>query len=152
MYKNLLAEMARKGIINSQIAKAIGINPSTLSAKLNSYDRLKLCEAEKIKNTFFPGMSILTSIGGTNGKNRKDYQAKKETATGRHHVTPTIFSMYERHLQRSVKMLTDSGLKTQSNCITACSFTKQTGLIYQISEDGTLQSTCRKKPRGYSFV
>ena len=58
MYKNLLAEMARRGINNIQIAKAIGINPSTLSAKLNSYDRLKLCEAEKIKNTFFPGMSI----------------------------------------------------------------------------------------------
>ena len=58
MYKNLLAEMARKGIIHSQIAKAIGINPSTLSAKLNTYDRLKLCEAEKIKNTFFPSMSI----------------------------------------------------------------------------------------------
>lgn len=58
MYKNLLAEMARRGINNIQIAKAIGINPSTLSAKLNSYDRLKLCEAEKIKNTFFPDMSI----------------------------------------------------------------------------------------------
>ena len=50
--------MARRGINNIQIAKAIGINPSTLSAKLNSYDRLKLCEAEKIKNTFFPDMSI----------------------------------------------------------------------------------------------
>ena len=58
MYKNLLAEMARRGINNLQIAKAIGINPSTLSAKLNSYDRLKLCEAERIKEIFFPGMSI----------------------------------------------------------------------------------------------
>ena len=58
MYKNLLAEMARRGINNIQIAKAIGINPSTLSAKLNSYDRLKLCEAEKIKKKFFPGMTI----------------------------------------------------------------------------------------------
>lgn len=58
MYKNLLAEIARQGIVYSQIAKALGINPSTLSAKLNCYDRLKLCEAEKIKNTFFPGMTI----------------------------------------------------------------------------------------------
>lgn len=32
---NLKAEMARKGITNEQLANEIGINPATMSAKLN---------------------------------------------------------------------------------------------------------------------
>ena len=35
MYMNLKAEMARNGITNEQLANGIGINPSTMSAKLN---------------------------------------------------------------------------------------------------------------------
>lgn len=58
MFKNLKAEMARSGINNKQIAEALGIDASTVSAKLNSYDRLKLCEAEKIRKTFFPDLQI----------------------------------------------------------------------------------------------
>lgn len=58
MFKNLKAEMARNGISNKQIAEVLGIDVSTVSAKLNAYDRLKYCEAEKIRKTFFPDMQI----------------------------------------------------------------------------------------------
>ncbi len=58
MFKNLKAEMARNDISNKQIAEALGIDVSTVSAKLNTYDRLKLCEAEKIRKVFFPNMKI----------------------------------------------------------------------------------------------
>ena len=34
MYRNLRAEMARSGITNEQLAKGIGVNPATMSAKL----------------------------------------------------------------------------------------------------------------------
>ena len=58
MFKNLKAEMAREGFSNDNIAKALGINVSTVSAKLNSYDRLKLSEAKKIQSKLFPNLSI----------------------------------------------------------------------------------------------
>lgn len=40
MYMNLKAEMARKGITNEQLANGIGINPATMSAKLNIAGRM----------------------------------------------------------------------------------------------------------------
>lgn len=35
MYRNLEAEMARAGITQGQLAKELGITPTTLSLKLN---------------------------------------------------------------------------------------------------------------------
>lgn len=58
VYPNLLAEMARTGIPASEIAKAINVNPATLSAKINNANRLKLAEAAKIRNQFFPEFAI----------------------------------------------------------------------------------------------
>lgn len=58
MFKNLKAEMARAGITNCQIAEVLKINPATVSAKLNRYDRIKLCEAEKIRNAFFTNLQL----------------------------------------------------------------------------------------------
>ena len=40
MYMNLKAEMARNGITNEQLANGIGINPATMSAKLNIAGRI----------------------------------------------------------------------------------------------------------------
>ena len=54
MYPNLRAEMARSRVTNEMIAKMLGINPATVSAKLNTKDRLKLCEARKIHDELFP--------------------------------------------------------------------------------------------------
>lgn len=58
MYSNLRAEMARKGITNEMIAKAIGRNEGTTSAKLNHFDRLKLIECFKIRDLYFPTETI----------------------------------------------------------------------------------------------
>lgn len=58
LYPNLMAEMARKGITAEKIAKKIGINVATMSAKINYEGRMKLYEAAKIRDCFFPGMAI----------------------------------------------------------------------------------------------
>lgn len=58
MFPNLKAEMARAGITNEHIAEVLQLNASTVSAKLNQYDRLKFCECMKIKNAFFPELGI----------------------------------------------------------------------------------------------
>ena len=58
MYPNLRAEMAREHVTVEALAKAIGVNISTASAKLNSYDRIKYSECRKIRDTFFPTMQI----------------------------------------------------------------------------------------------
>lgn len=58
MYPNMEAEMKRKGITALEIAKHLKIAPSTLSAKMNKRNRLKLNECVFIADSFFPGMSI----------------------------------------------------------------------------------------------
>lgn len=58
MFRNLKAEMSRLGLTNAELSKALGINISTVSAKLNSYDRLKYCEAKKIQQEFFPDCTV----------------------------------------------------------------------------------------------
>lgn len=58
VFPNLKAEMARKEIGNDAIAKVLGINISTVSAKLNIYDRLKFCEAQKIQHELFPECTV----------------------------------------------------------------------------------------------
>lgn len=58
MYSNLKAEMARHGITLEKLSQKLGINIGTLSAKLNVYNRLKLCEAIKIRDEFFPDTTI----------------------------------------------------------------------------------------------
>lgn len=54
MFPNLRAEMARCNITNEMMAKALNLNPSTMSTKLNHMNRLKYAEAKKIKLIFFP--------------------------------------------------------------------------------------------------
>ena len=58
MYMNLKAEMARKGITNEQLAKSIDINPATMAAKLNIAGRMRLDEAQKLRDLFFQGMTM----------------------------------------------------------------------------------------------
>ena len=58
MFRNLRAEMARDGITGKQIAEALGIDAATISAKLNSADRMKLSEAMKIRSVFFADKSL----------------------------------------------------------------------------------------------
>ena len=58
LYPNLMAEMAREGITAEKMAEKIGINVATMSAKINHEGRMKLHEAVKIRDCFFPGMAI----------------------------------------------------------------------------------------------
>lgn len=58
LYRNLKAEMGRNNITNSDIAKCINKDVSTVSAKLNAPNRITLNECIKIKNKFFPNLTI----------------------------------------------------------------------------------------------
>lgn len=58
MYRNLLAEMARKDITKKQIAKLLKVRDATISDKINGKYSFKLDEAFKIKKEFFPQLSI----------------------------------------------------------------------------------------------
>lgn len=50
MFKNLDAEMARKKLTRSELAKMLNITPTTLSLKLNGKAPLTLNECIDIKN------------------------------------------------------------------------------------------------------
>ena len=58
MYPNLEAEMKRKGITALSMAEGMEMAPSTLSAKMNKKNRIRLQECVRIIDTYFPGMSI----------------------------------------------------------------------------------------------
>ena len=58
IYPNLSTEMVRIGTSANEIAKGVSINPATLSAKMNHENRLKLAEAAKIRDRFFPEFAI----------------------------------------------------------------------------------------------
>lgn len=58
MFPNLEAEMARKKITQQDLAKMLGITPTTLSFKLSGKSTLSLKECVKIKNTIFPDQTL----------------------------------------------------------------------------------------------
>lgn len=58
MYRNLEAELARRNITKTKVAKELGINLGTLSLKLNGKNKLTLPEAIKIKAILGVNMPI----------------------------------------------------------------------------------------------
>ncbi len=58
MYCNLEAELARRHITKTELAKQLGITLGTLSLKLNGKAKLFLPEAKKIKLILNTSMSI----------------------------------------------------------------------------------------------
>lgn len=58
MFKNLEAELARKDITRAELAKVLGINIATMSEKLNYPRRLRLSEAQMIRDKLFPELSM----------------------------------------------------------------------------------------------
>lgn len=54
MFENLRAEMARKNITITEIAKTIGVNRDTLGKKFSGKSSLNLDEAFLIQKKFFP--------------------------------------------------------------------------------------------------
>lgn len=53
IYKNLAAEMARKGITKKDLAKSLNMRYPTIVDKTNGKSRLYLDEAVKIRDMFF---------------------------------------------------------------------------------------------------
>lgn len=58
MYGNLRAELARKGMGVSDIAKAIGTTERTAKNKLSGKSEFSLFETIKIRDAIFPGWSV----------------------------------------------------------------------------------------------
>lgn len=56
MYRNLAAEMARKGATRRDVAKVLGCSPGTVSLKLRGKAILTLPEAQAIKE--FLGVDV----------------------------------------------------------------------------------------------
>ena len=50
MYPNLNAELARKDVTNGELAKVLGLSPSTVSQKRNGLFDFTLKEAKAIKH------------------------------------------------------------------------------------------------------
>lgn len=58
MYRNLEAELARKGITKTKMAEELGLTLGTLSLKLSGKSNLTLPEAVKIKKALAVELSI----------------------------------------------------------------------------------------------
>lgn len=58
MYANLEGELRKKNITRQMIANDMKLNVSTVSRKLTENGRLKLNEAYKIRDLYFPSLSI----------------------------------------------------------------------------------------------
>ncbi len=56
--KNLSAEMARHRVSNADIRKLLLCSDKTVRNKLSGATKFSVCEAIKIRDTFFPSMSI----------------------------------------------------------------------------------------------
>lgn len=58
-YPNLAAEMARRGITQSDISKVIGKNPATVSCWMNgSRGDFSVESAMKLRDELFPGLNV----------------------------------------------------------------------------------------------
>lgn len=58
MYRNLLAEMARRGINKKDLAEFMEMRYPTIVDKTNGKSRFYLDEAFRIRNQFFPDCEI----------------------------------------------------------------------------------------------
>ncbi|MCR2045524.1 helix-turn-helix transcriptional regulator [Anaerosalibacter massiliensis] len=58
MYKNLEAEMVRRGITRKDLAKSLDVRYATIIDKLKGRYSFTLDEAFKIKNKYFPTLSF----------------------------------------------------------------------------------------------
>lgn len=58
MYPNLEGELRKNSITRQKLAVDLNMNISTVSKKLTNPGRLKLSEAYKIRDMYFPSKSI----------------------------------------------------------------------------------------------
>ena len=58
MYNNLKSEMTRHGIQLSKIQRLLGIAETTVRHKINGKSDFSVTEAFKVRNAFFPSMTL----------------------------------------------------------------------------------------------
>ena len=58
MFKNLLAEMARRDINNLDLSKLLNLTPNTISRKMTGKSEFTRKEMFAIRNNFFPELTI----------------------------------------------------------------------------------------------
>jgi len=58
MLKNLVAEMARRQVTRRDIARTLGISYGTVIVKIKGDYDFTVSEAQKIRNTYFPDLTI----------------------------------------------------------------------------------------------
>ena len=58
MFKNLIAEMARNGVTNNDIALYLNITPNTVSNKISGKTEFTRKDMWLLKKGFFPNLSI----------------------------------------------------------------------------------------------
>lgn len=58
IYRNLVAEMARKGVTTQDLADAMGCVRETVSRKITGKTKITLEEAFLIRDTLFPNLGI----------------------------------------------------------------------------------------------
>jgi hypothetical protein len=58
MFKNLLAEMARRDINNLDLSKLLKLTPNTISRKMTGKSEFTRKEMFTIRNSFFPELTI----------------------------------------------------------------------------------------------
>lgn len=58
MFFNLNAEMARSKLTQSDLARVLNLNSSTISDKMNGKRDFWLLECKKIRDSFFPQLTI----------------------------------------------------------------------------------------------
>ena len=68
MFRNLNAEMARRGITSAYLAKELGLTPTTLSLKLNGKSDLSLKQAVRIKAILDVDIPLETLFAGIETK------------------------------------------------------------------------------------
>jgi DNA-binding XRE family transcriptional regulator len=58
MFRNLEAEMVRKGVSKKEMAALIGVSYNTIRNKINGKQKFLYDEAFKIREHFFPELSL----------------------------------------------------------------------------------------------
>lgn len=57
-FKNLIAEMARKGVMQKELANEVGIRPETLSKKILGKSEFTLGELKRIRDFINPELKL----------------------------------------------------------------------------------------------
>lgn len=58
MFRNLLAEMSRSRITRHDIAACLGVSEKTARNYINGISKISWFDTLKIRNTFFPDLSL----------------------------------------------------------------------------------------------